>query len=126
MTRITCISLLFSLLIIIYNNLRKFCNPAEYHLNSNILQVNTATSAAVNSKEMTRDSNSPDALLKSFSFVSCWVRKTFVDLSKPCFWQILNYFVLLTNLAYVIQLRSRGCCSPLSTLRSHIHALGHH
>lgn len=64
--------------------------------------------------------NSPDSLIKSFHFVSCWVRRSFIHFAKCLFWQTLNCSGLIVNSAYV-QPRFNGCYSPICARSSCIH-----
>ena len=86
----------------IYNKLRMpgtNLNPGL--LSTNMSWVKTATSTTVkSSKEMKRERNRPDSIVKSLNFTSWWVRRNFINHARRCFWKILNYLGLLVNSAY--------------------------
>ena len=70
------------------------------NLNINILTVKTAASTTVNSKEMKRERNSPDSLIKSLNFVGCWGRRNFLSFVEYRQWPIHSELGPLVNSAY--------------------------
>ena len=65
------------------------------------MQVKAATTTVSNSKEMKRETISPDSIIKSLNFQSCWVSRHFINFAKLFLWHILNHSGLLVNSAYV-------------------------
>ena len=54
------------------------------------------------SSKKERERHSPDSLMKSINFVSCWVRRNFLNIVKCCLWQISIHLSLLVYFWHII------------------------